>query len=201
MCRLPAAWLLLLVLPAPSWAGEALILDASKAAERWSPQDALLAPYWPPALAESPAPACVNLGFLIAKDGSTTGYVVLRAWSARDGASDADARRRALLAQSAAAAATTWHFTPAAPERFARKPVFTSTTIVFGADDRDRAATAGRCAIANLPSFVAQALSEAQRRGGLLLGRMDRKRVSAPRVVNNGISPNGNPRTWDWAMY
>jgi hypothetical protein len=193
--RLPVACLLLLaVLPAA--AGEPLILSEAAAFERWRARGPRVAAPWPPTLREAPAPACVHLGYRIERNGATGSAVILREWPE---ARDAAGRRRGdLLAQSAAAAVSTWRFDPAR-EGLARKPVFTASIHVFGAGAADAPEIARHCAIDDLGRFVARAEDEARRRGNLVLGRIDRKRVADPVYILDGISPDGVSRHPGWA--
>lgn len=196
MSHLPIACLLL-ASTLPAAAGEALVVSEHELSSRWLARAPPVSAPWPPALREAPAPACVALGFRIARDGATGGFVVLRAWSAA-GVDGAVARRRGdLLAQSAAAATAAWRFEPAGAT--ARKPVFTSATHVFGAAPGAAAAISRQCEIEDLGGFVAQAEAAARRRGSLLLGRIDRKRVSDPAMIPDGISPDGVSRHPGWA--
>jgi hypothetical protein len=193
--RRPLACLLLLA-ALPAGAAEPLVLSEAAAAQRWRASAPRAAAPWPPALREPPTPACVHLGYRIGRDGATGSFVVLREWP---GSRDTTGRRRGeLLAQSAAAAVSTWRFAPATTG-LARKPVFTGAIHVFGATAAEAPALARHCAIDDLGRFVAQAQEAARRRGSLWLGRMDRKRVSDPAYIPDGISPDGGSRHPGWA--
>src|SRR5688572_8301621 len=116
--RRPLACLLLLA-AFPAGAAEPLVLSEAAAAQRWRAIAPRARAPWPPALRETPTPACVHLGYRIGRDGATGGFAVLREWP---GSRDSAGRRRGeLLAQAAAAAVSTWRFAPATVG-LARKP-------------------------------------------------------------------------------
>ena len=100
--------------------------------------------------------ACINLGYRVGADGATLDFTILKAWSAQGGASSEARQRLGRFAQSAAAAASFWHFRPLGQSR-RLPPAYTSSMFTFApSPGSDTEATAAHCAIANLPEFISR---------------------------------------------
>ena len=151
------------------------IVDTDVAAKEWVPlagKPLVAAPY--PALADKSRDVCVNLGYLINKDGSTSDFGVLRVWSSENPAVDASPKALQPFVQSAAAAASMWKFevTPGANKD---RVVYTSAPIAFvGAKGTPAAEVRQRCQVVDLRKFIAQAQQKALRRGDASKAAVDR---------------------------
>lgn len=179
------ALLLGLLLPGAAHAGGVDILSNEAAMQRWRPVGALVAPSSPPGVL---ADSCINLGFLVDRDGVTSSFAILRGWRADAAPGDADDERLDLYARHAAAAVQSWRF-QAADDNAKRRPVYTQATFVFLADKgADPAPVRARCDVGDLHSHIEQEYGQKQRRGNLGKGQLDRNRHQYPWQIPDGCS-------------
>ncbi|KFN43577.1 hypothetical protein [Arenimonas oryziterrae] len=114
----------------------------------------LSSPSYPKAM-ESRAPdVCVNIGYMVNKDGSVSDLLLLKFWSSEGEQALSDSEMDAFL-QPAAAVMKQW--------RFARKvdgpvphPVYTSASMMFfgGKTGADASSIRAHCAIPDLAEFI-----------------------------------------------
>ena len=132
-----------------------------------------------PKLADGPSrDVCVNIGYLINADGSTSKFTQMKAWSA-DSASGAKADLQPFV-QSAAAAISTWKFVPA---KGRPKLVYTSATFAFdGSKTQSASQIEANCRIPDLKAFV----MEAQGKGKASIARQRESRREMERMANSG---------------
>ena len=168
-------------------AGAALFCAATRAerltivSEDQAPKTWTLAPDQPRVLAGYPAAGvdprrdvCVNIGYLIKADGSTSDFTRMKTWSS-DGGADVRA-----YVQAAAAAVSVSRFVPAATKAH---PIYTSTTFAF---DGSKALSVedirSRCRITDLLGHVEQAkVATTNRRW--IFRRSDKLRSSDARAI------------------
>lgn len=176
--------LLLAALPLAAGAGGVEILQGAQALQLWQPADALAGPVDP---GQAPGDTCVNLGFLVDRDGATSQFVLLRGWNSAGAGDERAARVLDGYASSAAAAVRSWRFRATAAND-KRRPVYTSATFVFPARRAsDAAPVRARCLIADLEDFVARAHHARFRRGDMAKGQVDRSRVENPPEIPSGF--------------
>ena len=167
-------------------AGRIDIVSEADIASSWVP-----APDAPRVIAGYPASAadkaqdvCVNIGFLINKDGSTSNFIQMKAWSSRApmGAEPKPELVQAYV-QTAAAAVSMWRFVPAAGKA---KPVYTSASFAFeGSKSATAAQIVENCRIPDLQAFVEQAKQDENRRGNL-----DRASIQREQMQNGNFRPD-----------
>src|SRR5687768_14057954 len=75
----------------------------------WAPPPAPLAPAYP-AIVKDNDQVCVGVGYMIEKDGSTSGFIVLKSWSRAHGSGDKAAPAIDPFARNALAAVSQWKF-------------------------------------------------------------------------------------------
>lgn len=166
-------------------AAEAPIIASEGSLAAWRPVPeqvtARPTPGYPSVLADKSADACVSIGYLIGPDGTTTNYTLLKSWSSADKGRKANPELVIPFAQNSIAAVQQWRFTPG--EGFAKKPqpVYTAATFAFAGDQPgDKSQVRERCAINDLPDFIAQVQAEAYKRGNLQKAEIERSRIQRP---------------------
>ena len=136
---------------ASTFAERITIVSEHQAPKSWTyaPDQPRVVAGYPTTVANKGRDVCVNIGYLIKSDGSTTEFAQMKAWSS-DGGKDVQA-----YAQSAAAAVSMWRFVPATTKAH---PIYTSATFVF---DGSKALSVedirARCRIADLLGHVQKA--------------------------------------------
>lgn len=150
---------------ASAQAGETMrTVDEADIHRDWTPVS-VVKPVYPPQLADRSRDVCVNLGYLIKKDGTTSDFVVVQAWASGQPGAEYAMDTLGPFAQSAAAAVSQWHFTPA-PGASPNRVMFTSTVLTFpGERGTDADALRNRCQVKDLNAFVAKAQAKVGRRG------------------------------------
>ena len=157
-------------------AGRIDIVSEAQVAQDWRPdpnQRRFVAGY-PESAADKSRDVCVNIGFLIKADGSTSNFTEMKSWSsgAADGIltpAEADP-----YVQIAAAVVSRWRFVPVARPR----SIYTSASFAFdGSKSLGSAGILERCRIDDLPAFVALAKARADR----LSRGVDQRRIEAIR--------------------
>ncbi len=187
--RLPSClWLLALVPGAGLLAADRMtVVSEGDLAKEWIADSASprRQPGIPASIAQQAGDACVSIGYLLNKDGTTSDFTMLKSWSANSPQGPEADARIAPLGQAAVAAVQGWRFVPAPGPRGKRKPVYTAATFAFASTPgSDGSALQAHCAIGNLPAFIATAQSQAYRRGNLQKGRLDRDRIENPATIS-----------------
>ncbi|KFN43575.1 hypothetical protein [Arenimonas oryziterrae] len=112
----------------------------------------LSAPAYPKAQSDRGLDVCVNIGYMINRDGKVSDLMLLKSWTSGGALPEAELEP---FVQAAGAAVTQW--------RFARKvdgpvprPLYTSATMMFfgGKTGADAASVRTQCAITNLGDFI-----------------------------------------------
>ena len=140
----------------------------------WSPPAQPLAPAYPAIVTENDQ-VCVGIGYMIEKDGSTSGFMVLRSWSRAHGSGDDANAAIEPFARNALAAVQQWKFAPL--EAGKERKVYTATTFAFDRDATgDAAELKDKCVVGNLSAFIDKAKGDAFRTGNLKKAEEDRQR-------------------------
>ena len=173
---------------ASSLAGRIRIVSEDQAARSWShaPDRPRVVAGYPAAATDKGRDVCINIGYLIKSDGSTSDYSQMAAWSS-DGGDDVQA-----YVQVAAAAVSMWRFVPAAGKAH---PMYTSASFAFaGSKALPPEDIRSRCRIADLPGHVQQA-QVAMTNKRWIFRRSDKLRPSDESAISpNWIRPDGRPR-------
>ncbi len=168
--------------PLRAGAPQPTIVSEKDAAQVWKPVpgSARVVAGYPVAISDRAQDVCVNIGFLIHEDGTTSNFVEMKAWHASAGAEDPKAEQVRPFAQSAAAAVSLWRFAPVADKP---KPIYTSAAFAFdGSKSLPTAQILDHCRIDDLPGHVADAKREAEARGSLTRAQLERvRRTNAER--------------------
>lgn len=170
-----AAGALLLAFAAGA-SGRVAIVSEHEVAEKWKPApDApRVVVGYPASVADKLRDVCVNIGFMIEMDGSTSNFSQVKSWSSATPDGEPAAEQLRPFVQSAAAAVSMWKFVPATDKP---RQVYTSAAFVFeGSQSPGPEAIRARCRIENLTAFVNQAKSRQAQRGDLERGRQERNR-------------------------
>jgi len=150
---------------------------------------------YPAQLKDRSRDICVNLGYQVNKDGSTSDFSVMRAWSSENPEADAAPDAVDAFVQSAAAAVSQWRFerTPAASKN---SVAYTSATLAFVGDKGgDAEQLRQRCAIPDLRSFITKAQNDAFKRGDVQKARLEnyqRENPAALMIEANNAARQGN---------
>ena len=163
------------------------IVSEQQAAQSWLPdpaQQKFVAGY-PSTAADPTRDVCVNVGYLINADGSTSNFTEMKTWAA--GAPDGVAKPAETqpYVQVAAAVVSRWHFVPVG------KPhsIYTSASFAFdGSKKLGEPAILGNCRIDDLPTFVARAKAKADSRGDLARTHAERMRADRSMVEPMGTN-------------
>lgn len=163
------------------------VVNERAVAKDWvaDPAQSRMVPGYPSTFADKSEDACVSIGYLLNRDGSTSDFTLLKSWGEKTREDSSDRVHLDALAQAAVAAVQAWRFVPAPGNRSRIRPVYTAATFGFsskGAGEREAAKS--RCSISDLPSFVAKAQAMAYRRGNLQKGRLERDRVENAPVIS-----------------
>lgn len=157
------------------------IVSESKSGEVWvqAPGTARVVAGYPTTVADKTQDVCVTIGYLIKKDGSTSDFSHLKAWSSRSPVGEPKPELVQPFVQSAAAAVSMWRL---APREGKPKSIYTSATFAFdGSKAVDAGKIAAYCRIDDLPWFVAQAKKD-NRRGNLRNRERDPQRSNTESV-------------------
>ena len=156
-----------------STAGDRLVIVSEGAiAKDWqpAPDQTPATPAYPSVVADKTDQVCLSVGYRLNPDGTTSDPALLKTFSARHPGDD-HADYIQPFARNAIAAVQQWRFVPVKPDK--RRTLYTSATFTFGGDP---ASLRERCAIGNLPAFIAKAQAEALKRGNLSKGDEERFR-------------------------
>ncbi len=151
---------------APALAGRITIVSEADSAKLWSPAPGAAQVHagYPTTVGKPAQDVCVNIGYLIGADGSTSNFTQMKAWTsvAGDEPTPDDVQP---FVQSAAAAVSMWRL---APKTAKARSVYTSATFVFdGSKAQPREAIGAHCRIDDLEAHVAKATRDKERRGDL----------------------------------
>ena len=117
---------------------------------------------------------CVNLGFLIGPDGSTSNFTQMKAWTSDRSAAKSGADLQPYV-QTAAAAVSAWKFVPAKGKP---RSVYTSATFAFaGSKALSPEQIQQNCRIEHLKAFVMQARQTDGRLSDAEKEREDRRSI------------------------
>jgi len=152
--------LALLLVAASAAASERVsIVTEGKAGADWTPASPIVAPAYPPG-AEDIGGVCVNMGYYLGEDGVPSEFAVVKSASKFGAHAATPLEHLALFEKTAVATLMQARFVPA--QRDKPRPIYTSTTFVFGAQPgADEAALRGRCEVRNLREFLVQARKNA----------------------------------------
>jgi hypothetical protein len=131
----------------------------------WAPPAQPLAPAYP-AIVKDNDQVCVGVGYMIEKDGSTSGFMILRSWSRAHGSGDDANPAIEPFARNALAAVQQWKFSPLQAGK--ERKVYTATTFAFDREATgDAAELKHKCVVGNLSAFIDKAKGDAFRTGNL----------------------------------
>jgi hypothetical protein len=153
------------------------IVSEKDAGQSWSPAPgvARVVAGYPTTVADRSQDVCVNIGFFINQDGSTSDFSEMNAWHGRHPDEKPKSEWVRPFAQSAAAAVSLWRFVPVSEKS---QPIYTSATFAFdGSKALALEQILGRCRIDDLREHVSQARREAELRGNLARAQMERARA------------------------
>lgn len=111
----------------------------------------LTAPAYPSEFASRGDSVCVAVGYLVRRDGGTSDYALLKAWSSSTGTAEPLAGYWDGFAQAAAHALSQWKFAPR--EGRNPEPVFTVATMTFRGST-EAIPIGDRCRVADLAGLV-----------------------------------------------
>lgn len=161
-------------------AGPIVIVSEQDLAQSWlhAPGVTLVVAGYPKLAGSLSRDACVNIGYLINADGSTSNFTQMKIWSG-DAAAGATPDLQPFV-QSAAAAISTWKFVPA---KGRPKSVYTSATFAFdGSKTQSVPQIEGNCRIPDLKAFV----MEAKGKGKGSVARQRESSKEMERMANGG---------------
>lgn len=184
---LPCALLIALPCASAVAADRMVVVNEGATAKTWAadPAKPRVVPGYPATFVDKSEDACVSIGYLLNRDGSTSDFTLLKSWGSRTPGSSEVQSRLDPLGQAAVAAVQQWRFIPAQGNRSRIKPVYTAATFAFSSQPGgDREAIRAHCIIADLPAFIAKAQADAYRRGNLQKGRLERDRVENPATIS-----------------
>jgi hypothetical protein len=153
------------------------IVSEKEAGQRWSPAPGVsrVVAGYPTTVADRSQDVCVNIGFFINMDGSTSDFSEMKAWHGAHPDDNPKTEWVRPFAQSAAAAVSLWRFVPVSEKS---QPIYTSATFAFnGSKTLAPEQILDRCRIDDLSEHVAQARREAEARGNLARVQMERARA------------------------
>jgi hypothetical protein len=167
-------------------AGRITIVSEQQAPQSWqpAPDQARFVAGYPSVVPDKSRDVCVNIGYLIKADGSTSDFVEMKSWSSREPEAKPEPSEMQPFVQIAAAVVSRWHFVPVG------KPhsIYTSAAFAFdGSKALGEEAIRGRCRIDDLAAFVARANSDKLARGDL-----NRSRAERTRAEREAVEPMGS---------
>jgi hypothetical protein len=163
-------------------AAERLNMASEGGVKDWQPApgETPAVPAYPSVVADKSDEVCVNVGYMLERDGSTSNHTLLKAWSAKHPAGEGFNEYVDPFARNALAAVGRWKFAPVKAGSTPRA-IYTSASFAFSTNTAaDQAALRANCAIPNLRAFVQKAQAEAYGRGDLTKGELERDRQNNP---------------------
>ena len=135
--------------------GRVGIVSEHELAKNWTltPETAVFVAGYPAAAADKSAEVCVNLGFMIQPDGSTSDYTLMKAWSSTTSDKAELDKVAGPFVQNVAAVVSRWKFVPTGKPR----QMYTSATMAFRPGQVNPEEVRAHCRIADLEQFVAEA--------------------------------------------
>lgn len=133
---------------------------------------------YPASLAPRGGSACIALGYLIGKDGTTSDFAVLKQWNSEAGEDAPVEGYWQAFAQAGADAVSQWRF-KARPGVDVVVPTYTVATLGFqgGKQAIDPATLRGHCQIDDLADQLARVKSKQFQRGDTLKQDMEKNRM------------------------
>jgi hypothetical protein len=171
------------------------IADEGTIGDKWMLADGatLANAAYPPSLAARGGNACIALGYLIGKDGTTSDFAVLQQWNSESGDKEPVEGYWQAFAQAGADAVSQWRF-KSRPGVGVVIPTYTVATLGFqGRQDADPAAVRGHCRIADLAGHLAKVQSDKFNRGGILKQQMEHDRIRQRVQQTEAILKRSNP--------
>lgn len=166
LCLLIASGIFGALASAPAHAQRVTIVSESKSGDLWvqAPGTPRVVAGYPTNVADQSLDVCVSIGYRINKDGSTSSFSQLKAWSSRTPGVEPKPELVQPFVQSAAAAVSMWRLVPRSGKA---KSIYTAATFAFdGSKTVDAGKISAYCRIDDLPWFVAEAQKD-NRRGNL----------------------------------
>ena len=179
--RIPTAVVLAMVLSSAAIAQEKQrVANEGTIGDKWMLADgaALATAAYPASLAVRGDNACIALGYLIGKDGSTSDFAVLKQWNSESGEQEPVDGYWQAFAQAGADAVSQWRF-KARPGVDVVIPTYTVATLGFqgGKQAIDGAALREHCQIKDLADQLARVKSKRFERGDTLKQDMEKNRM------------------------
>lgn len=179
--RIPTALMLAMVLSSAAIAQEKQrVANEGTIGDKWMLADgaALATAAYPASLAARGDNACIALGYLIGKDGSTSDFAVLKQWNSESGEQEPVDGYWQSFAQAGADAVSQWRF-KARPEVSVVIPTYTVATLGFqgGKQAIDGAALRAHCQIKDLGDQLARVKAKRFERGDTIKQDMEKNRM------------------------
>jgi len=179
--RIPTALVLAMVLSSAAIAQEKQrVANEGTIGDKWMLADGatLATAAYPASLAARGDNACIALGYLIGKDGSTSDFAVLKQWNSESGEQEPVDGYWQAFAQAGADAVSQWRF-KARPGVDVVIPTYTVATLGFqgGKQAIDGAALREHCQIKDLADQLARVKSKRFERGDTLKQDMEKNRM------------------------
>lgn len=148
---------------------------------------------YPPAFASQGENVCIALGYLIAEDGGTSDFRVLKQWRSGSGEQEpADGFWKA-FAQASADTVSQWRFKPR-PEVEVARPTYTVATLGFnGSKDANLAGVLAHCKTTDLAGLLQRIKSEDYRRGDVIKHEQEIRRMRQQNQQQEERFRNANP--------
>jgi hypothetical protein len=165
------------------------ILNEGDTAGLWRPvAETIAMPAYPGIVADKSEDVCVNIGYLLKEDGSTSDFAVLSAWGSTTDKTKPTNPHFLPFSQNALAAVQRWRFQSVAGATAKMRPTYTSATFAFSTTGADINGVKNHCRIEDLKGFIASAQAEASKRD-INRGRMERARMQNPANVQGVGTP------------
>jgi hypothetical protein len=169
------------------------IVSEGGASSVWRPAPDVpkVLPGYPSTAVDQSEDACVSIGYLLNKDGTTSDFSLLKVWGDKTQDSVEGRSRLTPFAQMGMAAVQRWKFVAAQTGHAEIKPIYTAASFAFSNNPgSDKEQLRKHCVIEDLSDFIAQEQAAAYRRGNLNKGRMDRARNMNPPIIPPRVGGN-----------
>jgi len=163
-------------------AAERLNMASEGQVKDWQPVpgEVPAVPAYPSVVADKGDEVCVNVGYMLERDGSTSNHTLLKAWSLKHPAGEGFDDYVDPFARNALAAVQRWKFAPVQAGATPRA-IYTDATFAFSNNAAaNQSALRAKCGISNLRAFVQKAQADAYNRGDLTKGELERDRQNNP---------------------
>jgi hypothetical protein len=169
------------------------IVNEGETASLWRPvAETRAMPAYPGIVTDKSEDVCVNVGYMLKEDGSTSDFAILKAWGSKTEKAKPTDPHFLPFSQNALAAVQRWRFESAAGATAKLRPVYTSATFAFSTTGADAEGLKARCRIDDLRDFIGKAQAEAARKN-LNRGQLDRNRQQNPDTVSGPKGTTINP--------